>query len=302
MKLISMLDSELVLEKVPGSSRQEVYSAMLQKLAEQSELTLDVPGIVQTMIDHENNDGIIFPQLALPHLRCNELKDMFIVVGLPENSGSSSTDRIADIVMMILIGENMSDIYLKMLSTLAHHLTDPAASAAMTDAAHRGKSAFWEYLEKSNIRLRNVVTAEDVMSPVENCLHSDAPLSEAFDMFHTTHLRFLPVVDNAGKLAGEMSSQDVVKKFIPEYIFMMDNANFMNDFSVFNKIFDTEHSQPIAQYMNPEPPRAALDTPLFHLTLLLMKNNCGNVYIVDDENNLKGIFAIHNIVSKVLRG
>ena len=42
MKLVSLLDEELLLEKVPGSSKTEVYSYMLDKLVDYAELELDV--------------------------------------------------------------------------------------------------------------------------------------------------------------------------------------------------------------------------------------------------------------------
>ena len=300
MKLISMLDNELVLDKVPGSSRQEIYSAMLRHLNEYAELELDVDKVTESMISHEDAAGELFPLLAMPHIRCNKLHDMFIVVGLPENPDAFDGKR-AELVFMTLIGETMSDLYLKVISTLAHHLMDPAAAANLMSAARGGVDTLWKYLENSDIKLRNVVTAEDVMSPVKNCLKLDNLLSDAFDMFYSSGHRFLPVVDNNGKLVGELSALDVIKKFIPEYVFMMDNANFVNDFSVFNKIFEIEHSQPLAQFMNQKPAQASLDTPLFQLTLQLVKA-VGNVYIVDNDNTLQGVFAINNVISKVLRG
>ena len=79
------------------------------------------------------------------------------------------------------------------------------------------------------------------------------------------------------------------------------NLNFLNDFSVFNEIFHSEHSLPVAKYMS-EAASATLDTPLIQLTLLLAKQSAGDVYIVDPNGMLKGIFTIDNVVSKVLRG
>jgi CBS-domain-containing membrane protein len=234
----------------------------------------------------------------MPHLRLNDLNDLFIVIGLPENPAAAG----ADMIFMSLIGDHMSDVYLKMLAGLGRHLTNAAAVEELQNAARDGKNALWSYLQNSNIELRKVVTAEDVMTPVHISLHPDSPLSDAFDCFHNTHLRFLPVVDEHGKLVGELSARKVVKSFIPDYVYMMDSVNFMNDFSVFNKIFESEHSQPVSQFMQSEPARAALDTPLFQLTLLLTKQDGGTVYIVDAENTLQGIFAIENVISKVLRG
>ena len=297
MKFVSMLDEELLLEKVPGSNKQEVYTAMLQELAVYTELELDIPALVQEMIDHESATGILMPRMLMPHLRCEKLPDLFIVIGLPANREALGED----IVVMSLIGNNMSDVYFKALSTLARHLAKADQMQAFLSAATQGKAAFWEYLRSSNMTLRSVVTAEDVMEPVTASIREDAPLAQAFDIFSTSHRRFLPVVDAAGCLKGELSARAIVKQFFPDYVFMMENLNFLNDFSVFNEIFHSEHSLPVAKYMS-EAASATLDTPLIQLTLLLAKQSAGDVYIVDPNGMLKGIFTIDNVVSKVLRG
>ena len=302
MKLVSMLDEELLFENIPGNSRAAIYTYMLEKLADYAELTLDIPAVVQEMMEHENDSGMVFPGIAMPHLRINGLHDLFIVIGLPEKSESMGKNQSADIVLMSLIGEGMSDIYLKMLSAFARHMVAPNAAATLAEAAKGGKSTLWNYFQTSNIKLRQVVTAEDVMSPADTFIHPEAPLSDAFDMLSCNHQRTLPVVDSEHHLLGEISSVAVVKKFFPEYVFMMENLNFLNDFAVFNEIFNSEHTLPVSQYMNTEPGIALLDTPLIQITLQLAKQGSGNVYIVDSGNHLKGIFNIDNIISKVLRG
>lgn len=298
MKFVSMLDEELLLDHIPGNSREEVYSWMLDKLALYAELELDKENLVAAMCKHEDAAGTLLDGLAMPHVRDEKLNDLYIVVGLPENPSAVN----GKVVFMTLIGENMSDIYLKVISTLARFLSKPECAAEFILAADTGKTAFWDYLQKSDIKLRNVVCAEDVMSPADVFLQQSAPLSKAFDLFNSTHRRFLPVVNSAGELVGELSARKVVRSFFPEYVFMMENLNFLNDFAVFNEIFQSEHSLPVAQYMDHEPPCAHLDTPLVQLTLLLTKTNAGNVYVVDKEKHLKGIFSIDNVISKVLRG
>ena len=297
MKFVSILDEELILSNVAGNSKAEVYTAMLQKLSAYAEIDLDVPTLVQEMIDHETATGMLMPKLLMPHVRCENLPDLFIVIGLPENPAALG----AEIVFMSLIGNDMSDVYLKVLSTLARHLAKRDLAAAFFAAAQSGQQKFWEYLQQSNMSLRSVVTAEDVMSPAIGVIREDAPLSQAFDIVSTCHRRFLPVVDASGRLKGELSARTILKRFFPDYVFMMENLNFLNDFSVFNEIFHSEHSLPVAQYMS-ECASATLETPLIQITLLLVKQPAGDVYIVDAEGMLKGIFSVDNVISKVLRG
>ena len=302
MNLVSMLDEELVFENIPGKSRPAIYTNMLEKLSAYAELTLDIPALVQEMLEQEKVSGAVFPGVATPHVRLHELNDLFIVIGIPENPSAMGSEQPADMIFMSLIGDGMSDVYLKMLSAFARYMTAADSAKNLCNAARAGKNALWEHFQSSDIKLRKVVTAEDVMSSSDVFLTAEAPLSMAFDLFNSTHCRALPVVDSENRLIGELSAMAVIKSFIPEYVFMMDNLNFLNDFAVFNEIFSSEHSLPVAKYMNDKPLSAALDTPLIQLTLLLTRQGGGNVYIVDSENKLKGFFSMDSIISKVLRG
>ena len=302
MKFVSMLDEELLFENIPGSSRAAVYTAMLEKLATYAELTLDIPAVIQEMMERENTSGVVFPGVAMPHVRISGLHDLFIVIGMPESSEAMGKTQPADLIIMSLIGGDMSDIYLKMLAALARYMSAGNAANSLLEAARSGKNALWEYLQTSDIKLRQVVTAEDIMSPADIFISEDAPLSEAFDLFNSQHRRFLPVVNAQKQLVGELSAVAVIKSFFPEYVFMMDNLNFLNDFAVFNEIFNAEHTLPVSKYMSSTPCSASLETPLIQLTLQLTRKGAGNIYIVDSNNTLKGIFSIDNIISKVLRG
>lgn len=302
MKFVSMLDEELLFENISGSSRAAVYTSMLEKLAAYAELTLDIPSLIQEMIEREHAAGIVFPGVAMPHVRISGLHDLFIAVGIPESSAAMGDYHPADLIFMILIGEDMSDVYLKMIAALARHMSSGNGADALREAAGKGKNALWEYFQNNDIRLRQVVTAEDIMSPADIFIREEAPLSDAFDLFSSQHRKFLPVVNAQNQLVGELSAVAVIKSFFPEYVFMMDNLNFLNDFAVFNEIFHAEHSLPVSRYMNRTPYRASLDTPLIQLTLQLTRQGAGNIYITDNADKLKGIFSIDNIISKVLRG
>ena len=178
MKFVSMLDEELLLSPVPGNSRQEVYSYMLEKLALYAELELDIDSTVKSMCAHEDAAGPMMPNLAMPHVRNEKLNDLYIVIGMPENPAAVN----GKVVFMTLIGDEMSDIYLKMISTLARYLSKQERIAEFFQAAEAGKDKLWNYFQESNIKLREVVCAEDVMIPANAFLQQSAPLSEAFDI------------------------------------------------------------------------------------------------------------------------
>ena len=64
MKLVSMLDEELIFENIPGKSRPAIYTNMLEKLSAYAELTLDIPALVQEMLEQEKVSGAVAGRLS----------------------------------------------------------------------------------------------------------------------------------------------------------------------------------------------------------------------------------------------
>ena len=67
MKFVSMLNEDLVVAGVQGSTRREVYKNMLSQLCDYAELELDAESTVDEMLERENASGVIFPDFAMPH-------------------------------------------------------------------------------------------------------------------------------------------------------------------------------------------------------------------------------------------
>ena len=94
----------------------------------------------------------------------------------------------------------------------------------------------------------------------------------------------LPVIDENGRLVGELAALDILKRFIPEYIFRMDNLDFLNSFEPFNKIFEAESHQ------------------MIQFTVKMVKQQVRACFVVDNDQHYQGTVLVKDIVKKVLRG
>ena len=301
MKLASILDPKRVICNVPVGSREEIYTYILNQASKDFSLKSDCSFYVKQMMDSEDMMNIPYEGVVIPHLRLPELQDLHIIVGLlAEPVEMKASDlKPTQIVVMSLISNNTSDIYLKALSAFTRYFSKPAnlENASGISTAEE----FIALLENDKVELKKDITAEDVMYGTFLSLKPGDKMKVALNTFTGAATR-LPVLDDEGKLIGVLNSLELIKVCVPEYIMMMDNINFPSSFEPFQKIIDTEDNATVQDNMT-EPQRViSPDTPLIQLTISLVKKEAETIFVVDEQRHLLGVITLENLIHKVLRG
>lgn len=301
MKLASILDPKRIICNVPAGSREEIYSYILEQASKNFNLEADCGTYVKQMIDGEDMMNIPYEGVVIPHLRLPELKDLHIIVGLlAEPVELKASDlKPTQIVVMSLISNNTSDLYLKALSAFTRYFSKTAnlENALNISTAEE----FVALLERDKVELKKDITAEDVMYSTFLSLKPDDKMKVALNTFTGAATR-LPVLDDDGKLLGVLNALELIKECIPEYIMMMDNINFLSSFEPFQKIIDTEDKAIVKDKMTEPQTVISPDTPLIQLTISLVKKETETVFVVDEQRHLLGVITLENLIHKVLRG
>ena len=299
MLFSSILDQNFIYCNVEGSTREEIYSKLLTHVSKQ--LHLNINDILDQMINRENSIQMPYEMgLALPHCRSANFDDLYIVVGtlkdpvqLKENDTSKTS-----VIMMSLISQSTSDMYLKALSAFARFLTKPEnLSKLVSSQTPRDIVAVLEQIE-----LKKNITAEDIMTTEFPSISVDAPITEALNLFTRERKSQLPVVDSNHKLIGLLDASDIIAKCVPHYIMQMDNINFLNSFEPFEQLLNQEESLLVKDYVHPPACIIKAGTQLIQFTLPMVKKEARNLLVVDDQNTLIGIVTMQEIINKVLRG
>ncbi len=302
MKLVSILNEELVFTNVKGVSRSGIYTDMLRRAKDALQLPIDPDRLVSGMIEREDTLEIPYEGVALPHMRIEELDDLYIIIGLlPKPVQLQSIDpEQCQLVIMSLISSETSDLYLKALSALIRFLGTGKNRQTLCSSANARE--FLDILRLADVKIRSNLTAEDVLVRNVAALKTDDKLSAALDLFSRDDRDKLPVVDEQGRLVGELSATEVLRRFIPEYIFRLDNLDFVNSFEPFNRIFKEENEHTVGDYMCRPELVVKPDTPLIQFTVKMTKNNVNACFVVDNDQKYSGEIMIKDIVKKVLRG
>lgn len=302
MKLVSILNEELVFTNVKGVSRSGIYTDMLRRGADLMEIPIDVDRLVSGMIEREDTLQIPYEGVALPHLRLPECDDLYIIVGLlPKPVQMQSIDpEQCRLVIMSLISPDTSDLYLKSLAALTRFLLTGQNRQTLCSATNAKE--FLDILRHADVKVRSHLTAEDIEVRGSETIRDTDSLSSALDLFSSLNRSMLPVVDDNGKLVGELAALDILKRFIPEYIFRMDNLDFLNSFEPFNRIFEAESRQTVRDYMREPSLVVKPDTPLIQFTVKMVKQQARVCFVVDNDHRYQGTVLVKDIVKKVLRG
>ncbi len=303
MKLASILNPDMVVCKVAGATREEIYGNMIDHVMKHITPGLGRDEILNEMTEREDSIKIPYEGIALPHIRNSVFGDLFIAIGTLENPVKlkECDFRESGIIIMSFISQSMSDTYLKALAAFTKYLIKPDNQAKLLEATD-GEQLI-DMINADNVELKSEITAEDVMKTNFTSVKQDSSLSEALDIFTRDRLEQIPVVDDLGKLLGIIDATEIIRRHVPEYILMMDNLKFLTSFEPFDKIFKEEQTLCVKDFM--QQPKAVISTrtPLIQLTVSLVKKEAPNLYVVTDENDkLVGVISIQQLIHKVLRG
>lgn len=302
MKISSVLNEDTIFFNIKGNNRSEIYENMLKSALPEIEENINIKEVVEAIIERENTNEMIYEEVAFPHVRLENFNDLYIIIGKLEKPVKllDNAETASELVILSLISPNSSDIYLKSISAFAKFMRNPENTKELINC--KSADEFKKVLDHSKIKIKNEITAEDLMSAESFAVNENDPLSTALDIFNHEKITVLPVVNDNGCLVGVIEANTVIKKFLPEYIFMMDNLNFLNSFEAFDKIFKQENIESVKNFMIPPRYTCSLNTPLIQVTVELVRKNLKAVFVVDEQQKLLGRVSIKNIIHKVLRG
>ncbi len=302
MKLSSVLNPEFVFTGLRGGSAQEIYTEILRRMLLAMELDGDIPGMVQEMTGREDAIGVAYDGVAYPHLRLDGYDDLGLAVGILAEPVKLRPSDIGEVkvVILSLVGEKVGDFYLKTLAASLRYLSNPEALDRI--AACTSGEAVQAQLDRDGIRIKKNITAEDLMDTGIPSISPDNTLREAFDLFTRSNHSILPVVDAQNRLLGVLDAVKIISKFIPEYVMMLPNTQFMENFQTFDTLNREEGTRLVKDFMRPAKLLITPETPLFHCTVEICRHAAYTIFVTREDGTLVGSLSVNNIIHRVLRG
>lgn len=281
--------------------RDKIFMELLRLLAYQRGIG-NVDEAYAAVLARENDlSTIVAPGMAMPHARLEAIDK--IVVGIattPEGIvfDPARPDNRVKLIVLTLVPKDAPGAYLQAISCLAKMCQDPATPDLV--ASLPTPEQVWSFFDKGGVVLPDHLQARDVMDEVDVKLQEHDTLERAIDLFVQHRLNELPVVDKDGDLIGVVTTYELLRVCLPDYILWMEDLTPIMNFEPFAEILRKESKTWLAEIMTDEYATVQDKAPAVQVAKEITRQRTHQAYVVQDKK-LLGVVSLERFLSKILR-
>lgn len=297
----SLFQPAQVICQTEETDRDAIFMALLRLLAYERGIG-NVDEAYHAVLERENDiPSIIGPGIAMPHARLEFVSS--IVVGVATSKQGilytgSEEENPVKLIILLLAPKAAPGAYLQALSSLAKVCQDPATAEQVANLPNAQK--VWTFFDRGGLVLPDHVHACDIMDDVKVKLPEHATLEQAIDLFVRYRLKDLPVVDKEGDLIGVVTTYELLRVCLPDYILWMDDLTPILNFEPFAEILRKESKTWLAEIMTTEYATIPEDAPAIQVAKEITRQRADHAYVVRGKQ-LVGVVSLEGFLSKVLR-
>lgn len=300
MKLSSLIDPRNVLVGESFTSLDEASARVLKYAEGHYRDSVPYADALAAIRSRAALGATVLPGgVAIPHARLQDYGDLLILPvvpkgGIPPESGG---ERIK-LAWVVLLGAGSSGLYLKCLAAFARIAGDIELTGALS-AVTTGQELV-AVLERSGLEVEKEAHVEDVMSSPAVTVGTGATIKELLDLMATKSLRYVPVLDESGRLVGEIGVLDVIDAAIPDYARRMGSLKFLDELEPMEDFLRRESTMKVASIMKKPAGVFAPGDSLVAVSVAMSKQRKRHFPVCDGEH-VVGVVSSMDILFKVLR-
>lgn len=135
-------------------------------------------------------------------------------------------------------------------------------------------------------------------------IHQSSTVLDAVRTVIGRHVGTLPIVDDGGVLVGLTSVQDLTRLFLPDFVSLIADFEFVSDFGAveFQRLENQPElaAKPIVEVMSP-PVSVETNALMLRTMSLMQKHDIRDMPVVDGEGRLVGIASHVDLASAFFR-
>ncbi len=300
MKLASLLQPELIVVRGRAETLEQAQDQLLARLAKEKDL--ETGPLKQALQEREAlGTTVVAPGIAFPHARVDLVDDFHLVLGtFPDGVAAPQTPDPVRLVLLFLLPEGQSNLYLRCVSSFARFLGQEGALDRLV-AADSAQDVR-EVVEEAGVLVKDVVTAIDMIKPgTEPRAAPCTTLREAADLMVLHRTTHIPVVDDAGQYLGMVDADRLLKVGLPDYLLSMDNLSFLSTFEPFGDLLKQERSTCVDAILIEDYPLFMAHTPMIVVAAKLVREGLFSAPVLDKDKKLVGMISTLDFVHKVVR-
>ncbi len=301
MRLANILEEKYIVENLASTNKETAIDELLTLLKKDIP-NINIDAIKQLIIEREETENTSYGHgFAFPHARTDEVDDMYILLGISRNGLEDKTpDEIPlSVVVLLLTPSHISKLYLQTLSAFATfaRAEETLENIKLTQSASEVIEAIWQ----SGARVEKELTVKDLMRRNVVTVSPDHSLKEVANLMFKNKISAMAVVDDDGKLLGQITDKDLIQAALPDYKTLISNLNYSMDIEPFEELLKREDKIKVSQLYKSDQEVASLDTKIVEVAALMIFKNLRRVFVTRDDK-LIGILLRKDIVSMIIRG
>ena len=307
MKLSNLIDPRLVLHAADVGTIDGAIEMALKAIVALYPHEVDYDDVLRRLNERRKLGGTCLPSgIAVPHARLPVFKDFIIAAVVPKepiqtdekcmDPGCSEAPPIR-IVWLVLLAQTASTLYLNTLAKIVEASKDEKVMGALVGAESTNR--FVSILDEAGYVVKKNLTVTDIMSKDVVSVNENATLKEVMDVIYAKKLHYVPVVDGAGKLVGELGVLDLIKAGIPDYAFRIGSLKFLAELEPMTELLQNEDKILVGSIMQkpvPIPPTTTVVEAAFEMARGKKRH-----YSVVENGRILGVVSYMDILFKVLR-
>lgn len=297
IRLTELFKPEDILHHATAETSGEVIRQLLERMALRYgignvDAALDAVKEVMIKGDIQLGNG-----LAIPHARLENLSRLRIAVATSEK-GIDFNGTVSHLIILILIPLDMPGAYMQTLQGLAKVFEKPDSIDKLV--ALKSPLAVWQYFEAGDHRLPDHLEAKHIMTEVTVSLNENDSLAKAIDLFLDHNATELPVLDSEGELIGVVTTSQLVKVCMPEYLMWMEDMTPFLNFEPFAEVIRRETTTWLFDIMITDYAEVEEGSPAILAMKEIGRKQTDYAYVLRDRK-LVGVIRLHEFLKCVLR-
>ena len=201
-------------------------------------------------------------------------------------------------IFLILTSQTKNTLMLQALASVAKLMKNKETRDALLSI--KNPTRIIKVIEESGVDVKKTITASNIMTTDITSLKPDDVLLDAIEVVISAKGSAVPVLSVEKNVVGDVSSREIIKVGLPDYMGMLDNVDFLNIFEPFEHYFKEERTLKVSDIMNKEILTVLPEAPIIEVAHKLTSSETTQVYIVKD-NQLLGTISRNDILTKVLQ-
>ena len=297
IRLTALFKPEDIIHHTSAQTSHEIAGQLLERLALRygiDNVETVGYGVLESM---EKGNVQVAPGLAIPHARLENLSELRIAVATSEQGILFGEDRI-HLVILILAPADMPGAYMQTLQGIAKVFEKEDSVRKLV--ALNSPLAVWQYFDAGGHRLPDHLQARHIMSEVSLFLNENDSLAKAIDLFLDNDASELPVLDTSGEMVGVVTTSQLVKVCMPEYLMWLEDMTPFLNFEPFADVVRRESSTWLFDIMATDYAQVEEDSPAILAIREIGRKQTNYAYVIH-ERKLMGVIRLHEFLKCVLR-